>query len=70
MQGIDVFDMKPLDASRKGTEALFTTTTVTSFTIPDERGYACWDYSVRVWSEDLEGLCGRGLVLGLQDVEG
>ena len=34
MQGIDVFDMKPLDASRKGTEAL--STVVNSFTMVDE----------------------------------
>ena len=34
MQGVDVFDMRPLDASRKGTEAL--STTVTSFTIIDD----------------------------------
>ena len=34
MQGVDVFDMRPLDASRKGTEA--SSTTVTSFTIVDE----------------------------------
>ena len=36
MQGIDVFDMKPLDASRKGIEALSTTTIVTSSPIVDE----------------------------------
>ena len=34
MQGIDVFDMRPLDASRKGIEAL--STTVNTFTIKDE----------------------------------
>ena len=34
MQGIDVFDMRPLDSSRKGTEAL--STTVKSFTIVDD----------------------------------
>ena len=34
MQGIDVFDMKPLDASRKGTEAL--SIAVNSFTMVDE----------------------------------
>ena len=34
MQGIDVFDMRPLDASRKGIEAL--STTVNTFTIVDE----------------------------------
>ena len=27
MQGVDVFDMKPLDASRKGTEPAFNTAT-------------------------------------------
>ncbi len=34
MQGVDVFDMKPLDASRKGTE--IASTTVKSFIILDE----------------------------------
>lgn len=34
MQGIDVFDMRPLDASRKGTEAL--STAVKSYTIVDD----------------------------------
>lgn len=34
MQGIDVFDMKPLDASRKGTE--LASTSAKSFTIVDE----------------------------------
>ena len=34
MQGVDVFDMKPLDASRKGT-ALFYMTTVKSFILED-----------------------------------
>ncbi len=34
MQGVDVFDMKPLDASRKGIEAF--STTVKSFNIVDE----------------------------------
>lgn len=34
MQGVDVFDMKPLDASRKGT-ALAPSPTVHSFTLVD-----------------------------------
>ena len=34
MQGVDVFDMKPLDASRKGTGLL--STSVKSFAIVDE----------------------------------
>ena len=34
MQGIDIFDMKPLDASRKGTEAL--PTMMNSSTMVDE----------------------------------
>lgn len=34
MQGVDVFDMKPLDASRKGTEIISTTTK--AFIILDE----------------------------------
>ena len=34
MQGIDIFDMKPLDASRKGTDAL--PTVMNSFTTVDE----------------------------------
>ena len=55
MQGIDVFDMRPLDASRLGTEAL--STAINSFAMVDE-----------IAPEDLESLCGWRLVLARQDV--